>query len=341
MNFRMKKVRLTLYLSLLGIWSMLEGIYSDGLSHIVFVEIINPSGSGFRETHLTDQNSREECFRFFLSYFSDLFETELKEDRKTDFLASVKYSFLHWLDHSKYVQILHPVNHVLVPLEKSRLISKLRESGSQSLVITENYVIYKIFFRELDHSLVYNVLNTCDHFDLHHAEIGFDTDKAVLHPKKHELLYLDDITASDQVIIASEGEQDTVGIISVKKILDDYFRSRSLFTSKIPYKLETNQHEDPPNDLERHSPEERPKKLPSDTVEQVENKDVEEKRKAVEDGKKELSTSGELEDNASSLGEKRANLRVRKKRPYKKVKSSYFYVDTRPVVSNQVYLYEK
>ncbi|KAJ1609487.1 hypothetical protein OIY81_2348 [Cryptosporidium canis] len=344
----LKRVYFILFLSLLGVWSPVGGASSEGLSNITLVERVNISKSYLNDSYSIGNGTEDGCFQFFPSYFSEIPETDREGDQEGDFLSSVKYMFLSWMYYSNSTQIVNSADHVLSRSEKLSLISRLRESDSQSLVVTENYIIYSIVFKEILHqSQVYNVLNACGHPYMESGEIEFGTGTSVEVPKEQELLRLESngTLAQDGKELGIEGDE-SLGLMIEDHSglrdpldLDNQIQGFEGLENRQTSSNFVDEHTNHKNNMQDFEPEQVSHNQ-QETNEHVDN-NLEKSLKSAE-SVGELRGSGGGRGGVSRRGGRRVRMRGGKARSvYKKVDSCHFYLDKSPVVSNTVYHYRK
>ncbi|KAJ1613802.1 hypothetical protein OJ253_123 [Cryptosporidium canis] len=343
----LKRVYFILFLSLLCVWSPVGGASSEGLSNIILVERLNISKSYLNDSYSIDNGTEDGCFQFFPLYFSEIPKTDREGNKEGDFLSSVKYMFLSWMYHSNSTQIVNSTDHVLSPSEKLSLISSLRESDSQSLVVTEKYIIYSIVFKEIFHqSQVYNVLNACGHPYMQSGEIEFGIGKSVEIPNEQELLRLESngTLAQDGKELGIE-EDESLGLMigdhsGLRDPLDldnqiQDFESLENRQTSSSFVDEQTSHKSNMQDSE-------PEQVSNnqDVVNEHVDKNLEKPLKSVK-SVGELRGSCGGRGGVSRRGGRRVRMRGGKTRSVYKVDSCHFYLDRSPVVSNRVYHYRK
>ncbi|OII75052.1 uncharacterized protein cubi_03162 [Cryptosporidium ubiquitum] len=309
------------------------------------MEAIKLSKNETNHTFQINKKTEDECFRFFPSYFSFLDQTELTGTHKKNILALVKYHFLSWINKSDEIQIMNSKGHILTLMEKLELVKKLRESDSQSLVITENYVMYNILFNDSNYNGVFNILNFCDHSDFYkeqnlepnHIFLNFDTSEFIVNNRMN-----------NKTLIGNEREFMYEENYFFKKILDKYSTQNNFSNFKNDFNpVKTVIFKDlegfmnsmdneilggKSNNKVEGTKKEKVRKFKA--VEADKNL----KKSTMEKRKKELSKGGK-NVKYTYLPKERTNLRKgESKKPYKKIKNSNFYLDKRPIVSNKVYI---
>lgn len=347
MNIKTKKF--ILLLILISLFVQLQVVYSNNLNLITFTEAIQISKNETNRIFKINKKTEDECYRFFPLYFSVLSETELKGSFNKDILALVKYNFLSWVNKYNEIQIMNSNGHVLTHLEKSQLVKKLVESDSQSLVITENYVMYNILFNDSNYSgQLFDIFNSCDNSSLYKEQ----NVEPVYIPENFDDTF--EFILSNEIInhtlIGNERELKYQQNNFSGKIIDEYPSSKDLYNSKDDFNnIETRIFKNSKGLMSFFGYETnlRNKTISHKDTEIEEPKKEEFKdvgksfgKNVTENGEKELIKGGKMV-RYIYLPKEKTNLRKKEsKKPYKKMKSSHFYLDRRPIVSNQVYVVE-
>ncbi|KAH8581972.1 uncharacterized protein ELE39_003034 [Cryptosporidium sp. chipmunk genotype I] len=382
MIFGPRKVAWLLFISLLSILNQFTEADSNGLNWVTFIESIELLKN--ENNHIIKiSNTEDGCSRFFSLYFSEFSETDLIGNKKKEILDLVKYNFLSWVKYSSDIQILNSEDHVLTSLEKSQLLEKLKESDFQSLVFTENYVMYNILFIDLNYNGFFNILNLCDNTEFYERVHTIEP--------KHTFQKLSPIEfplgsgRSGRILIENGREREFKfdDNDSLEKIISEYSKSRDLFICNNTYNLEyletldnfTNDESNLKNDIlgfeaafklidtkdvkiiqknnlrdektldekvgkeTKESGEKSYEEVISEFEQKKNDRELKNIKNLTENGEKELRRRDENTQD-THLVEKRTNFRNRRKckKVYKSIKNRRFYLDSYPVVSNNVYL---